>query len=82
MDNLMYSAKHYQAKCAKSEENCKKYAETLQNLLPNQSNNAGKYLTTDGVNPSWAELKVTPHIVVDALPENLEEDTFYYIPEA
>lgn len=57
-------------------------ANKLNSLLPNQADNAGKYLTTDGVNPSWAELKVTPHIVVDALPENLEEDTFYYIPEA
>ena len=68
-----------------AEDSAKSAAESekaLQDLLPNQLGNAGKYLTTDGTKPSWAELKVTPHIVVDALPENLEEDTFYYIPEA
>lgn len=59
MTNLLYSAKHYQIKCAKSEENCKEYAEVLQNLLPNQENNAGKYLTTDGINPSWQEVNLT-----------------------
>lgn len=57
-------------------------ADRLNSLLPSQADNAGKYLTTDGTNPSWAELKVTPHIVVQTLPTELEEDTFYYIPEA
>lgn len=56
MTNLLYSAKHYQIKCAKSEERCKEYTEVLQNLLPNQSSNAGKYLTTDGTKPSWADV--------------------------
>ena len=60
MVDLMYSAKHYQAKCAKSEEACKEYAEVLQNLLPNQSDNTGKYLTTDGTNPNWAEVAAVP----------------------
>lgn len=50
--------------------------------LPPQQDNTGKYLTTDGTNPSWAELKLTPHIVVEALPAELEEDAFYYISEA
>ena len=35
MDNLMYSAKHYQAKCAKSEEACKEYAGTAKEYADN-----------------------------------------------
>lgn len=59
MTNLLYSAKHYQTKCAKSEERCKEYAEVLQNLLPNQENNAGKYLTTNGSYAEWGDLDLT-----------------------
>ena len=59
MTNLLYSTKHYQIKCAKSEEKCKEYAEVLQNLLPNQENNAGKYLTTNGSYAEWGDLDLT-----------------------
>ena len=35
MVDLMYSAKHYQAKCAKSEEACKEYAEKAKEYADN-----------------------------------------------
>lgn len=39
---------------AKSSASVAKASEqVLQNLLPNQSSNAGKFLTTDGTNPKW-----------------------------
>lgn len=45
---------------AKSSASVAKASEqVLQNLLPNQSSNAGKYLTTDGTSPKWAEVVST-----------------------
>lgn len=59
MDNI-YSALHYAAKAEKSATSAaasaKSAADTankLNSLLPSQADNAGKYLTTDGVNPKW-----------------------------
>lgn len=42
-----------------SELNAKNSEQVLQKLLPTQADNAGKYLTTDGANPSWAEVVST-----------------------
>lgn len=59
------AAKTSETNAKTSEANAKSYAETLQNLLPNQENNAGKYLTTDGTNPSWQEVNLTNKANVD-----------------
>lgn len=39
-----------------SEISAKNSERVLQNLLPSQASNAGKFLTTDGVNAQWAEV--------------------------
>ena len=57
--NSATSASQSAAQAKTSETNAKSYAETLQSLLPNQIGNAGKYLTTDGTNPKWAEVVST-----------------------
>ena len=62
----MYSALHYAAKAEKSATSAaasaKSAADTankLNSLLPSQAGNKGKYLTTDGTNPSWEEVVST-----------------------
>lgn len=57
--NSAASANQSAAQAKTSETNAKSYAESLQSLLPNQIGNAGKYLTTDGTNPKWAEVVST-----------------------
>lgn len=55
-----YSALHYAAKAEKSATSAAENADRAERaLLPDQSNNAGKFLTTDGTNPSWAEVNLT-----------------------
>ena len=51
--NSATSASQLATQAKTSEANAKRYAESLQSLLPNQIGNAGKYLTTDGTNPKW-----------------------------
>lgn len=41
---------------------------THSGIIPDQSTNSGKFLTTDGSNLSWANLEVTAHINFSALP--------------
>ena len=54
--------------------------------LPNQTDNKGKYLSTDGQNANWVDLDVIPYIesrfkVVKELPVNPDVNVFYYVTE-
>ena len=54
-----HSSKGWASEAKASASAAKASEQALQNLLPNQSSNAGKYLTTDGTNPKWAEVVST-----------------------
>ena len=53
---------------------------TLHNIkdFPTQSNNAGKFLTTDGSKASWSELNTNAIIDVDELPETDIKNNIIY----
>lgn len=51
-----HSSKGWANEAKSSASAAKASEQVLQNLLPNQSSNAGKYLTTDGTKPSWADV--------------------------
>lgn len=54
-----HSSKGWANEAKSSASVAKASEQVLQNLLPNQPGNAGKYLTTDGTKPSWAEVVST-----------------------
>ena len=54
-----HSSKGWANEAKSSASAAKASEQVLQNLLPNQPGNAGKFLTTDGTMPSWAEVVST-----------------------
>lgn len=50
------NAKTSETNAKNSEISAKNSERVLQNLLPSQTSNAGKFLTTNGVNAQWAEV--------------------------
>lgn len=55
-------------------------------VVPDQTGNANKYLSTNGEEMDWRDVDITPAVeqkfkVVSSLPSNPETGVFYYIPE-
>lgn len=76
MDNI-YSAYHYQEKCKKSEDTCKRYVERLESLLPEKEGNANKYLYTDGETFSWNEVDLSSK--ADTSLSNVDSNIDYVV---